>query len=78
MELNDPKQLVQIIDAMLFSMDRTGRKQFYLWVKKKRREYDFSYPLGGKYDTKTVSADVVPSDAVADSPKQQDGAEPSV
>lgn len=76
MELNDPKQLVQMIDAMLYSMDRTGRKRFLTWIKQKRKEYDFNFPLGGTYGKDSgVSAS---TDSVGtDNTKQQDGAEPS-
>lgn len=76
MELNDPRQLIQLIDAMLYSMDKAGRKRFLLWVKQKRKVYDFNFPLGGSHD-KSSSVDASISGAESGNSEQSNPTEPS-
>lgn len=49
MTINTPEDLVKAINSMLLQMNRPQRKQFLLWVKRRRKEYDFTYPEGWKF-----------------------------
>lgn len=46
MEINSPEDLVKAIASLLVQMNRKQRKQFLMWVKSKRKEFDFKYPEG--------------------------------
>lgn len=46
MEINTPEQLMAAIKLLVVQMDRKQRKQFLMWIKRMRTEYDFKYPQG--------------------------------
>ncbi len=76
MEINSPDQLMNAIKLLIVQMDRKQRKQFLMWVKRMRNEFDFKFPEGYKIEAKelqneskatvvdTVPAIVVPDNSI--------------
>lgn len=78
MEINTADEMMKAIEELIKAMSRPTRKQFYLWVKQKRKMYDFTHPLGGTNATATsIPAPVHVSDVFPDSTVEQNAAESS-